>query len=257
MRCRRLWALMGKPDWVEAERAAMRAWPALVTERYDGWILRFSRGYTRRANSINPLFTQQLPTSLKLARCLARYQQEGLEPVFRIVDRGPALAVDAWLAAHDWQQRDPTLVLWRPLDPAPLANEPSLGQPCPADQWIAGYAAITGDARQQSTHLEILYRIGQRGAPLLVFSDGQPLACALAVRSGSFVVLVDVAVHPAHRRQGLATALMQQALGWGAAQGGSDAILQVVAANSPARSLYGQLGFEPLYRYWYRHRLTP
>ena len=242
------------PDWLDLEQAALAAWPALTTEWYDGWVLRFARGYTRRANSITPLDAGLLPLQDKVAQCVARYRDEGLEPVFRLVDRGAALTVDAWLAARGWQQRDPTLVLWRALSavdaPAPSLDE---AQCLPLAAWIAAYVAVTGDQRDQGAHAEILQRIGPRAARLALLRGGEPVACALAVWSEPFVALVDLAVRPDWRRQGLGNALVRQALRWGQAQGAEGMLLQVVAANAPARALYAGLGFEPAYSYWYRH----
>jgi ribosomal protein S18 acetylase RimI-like enzyme len=242
------------PDWLSLEQAALAAWPALTTERYDGWVLRYARGYTRRANSITPSGVGLLPLEGKVAYCVARYRDEGLEPVFRIVDRGAALAVDAWLATRGWQERDPTLVLWRELGAAIAAAPPQAGvERLPLAEWISAYIAVTGDMREQSAHAEILRRIGARGARMAVLRDGEPVACALAVWSEPFVALVDLAVRPDCRRKGLGNALARQTLRWGQAQGAAGALLQVVAANAPARALYAGLGFEQVYSYWYRH----
>jgi len=37
------------------EEQAMNAWPALQTILFGGWVFRFSRGHTKRANSANAI----------------------------------------------------------------------------------------------------------------------------------------------------------------------------------------------------------
>ena len=37
---------------IHLEELAMNAWPAIQTYLYDGWIVRFANGYTKRANSV-------------------------------------------------------------------------------------------------------------------------------------------------------------------------------------------------------------
>jgi hypothetical protein len=49
------------------EEVAMHAWPALQQMPFDGWIVRFAPGYTKRANSVNPLFESHLDVLDKIA----------------------------------------------------------------------------------------------------------------------------------------------------------------------------------------------
>jgi GNAT superfamily N-acetyltransferase len=62
-------------------------------------------------------------------------------------------------------------------------------------------------------------------------------------RSASWLV-ANVAVHPDHRRRGIALALMRATLDLARAQGGADVILQVDDDNAAAVALYRQMGFD-------------
>lgn len=52
-------------------------------------------------------------------------------------------------------------------------------------------------------------------------------------------------VHPDHRRQGLATALLEQAHQWAIANGHHQISLQVFSHNQAAQALYAKLGYCP------------
>jgi ribosomal-protein-alanine N-acetyltransferase len=58
------------------------------------------------------------------------------------------------------------------------------------------------------------------------------------------VHIQNLAVHPAHRRQGLGRFLLLQALSEGRARGATAALLEVRRSNAAAQSLYRGLGFE-------------
>lgn len=75
--------------------------------------------------------------------------------------------------------------------------------------------------------------------------DNKVVGCVGAQRaaqSGRWLV-ANVAVHPDHRRKGIARALMQAALELARAQNGTEVMLQVDDDNLGAIALYRQLGF--------------
>lgn len=51
---------------------------SLQTLLYDGWILRSANGYTRRANSINPIYPPEINVNDKIEYCSKLYESKGL-----------------------------------------------------------------------------------------------------------------------------------------------------------------------------------
>lgn len=258
------------------ERAALTAWPALAEERRQGWSLRWAQGYTKRANSANPLCTAQPLTPSLVTEVQQWYDQRGLPAIFRLPDMVPAGA-DELLAREGYALVDPSLVLWRdlrgldPHDPAcigstapPAAEDARDDSPCVvwaehATAWLDDFQAVAGAFKSHDTaalHLQVLKAIGPRCAWGVLRAGDHPVACALGVLSPEGLLgLFDVVTRPSHWRRGAARKLCQALLRWGRDVGGAHtAYLQVVAANAPARALYQSMGFSLAYRYHYRVR---
>jgi hypothetical protein len=62
----------------QIEEASLNAWPALNNLLFDGWILRFANGYTKRANSVTPVYPGELDVEMKIDFCAQQYSRRGL-----------------------------------------------------------------------------------------------------------------------------------------------------------------------------------
>src|SRR5689334_9139246 len=71
---------------IQYESAAAEAMPALTTRFYDGWLLRFTNGYTRRGNSIYPLYTSSLELDEKIKYCESLYLRQHLPVIFKLTE---------------------------------------------------------------------------------------------------------------------------------------------------------------------------
>jgi hypothetical protein len=103
-------------DLVEIEQASLRAWPALQQEFYDGWMLKFANGYTKRSNSVNSFSPSTTDLSEKITYCEKCYQDKQLIPIFRITPFSSPHDLDDHLRELGYEKINPTLVLTLKLD---------------------------------------------------------------------------------------------------------------------------------------------
>lgn len=238
------------------EVAALAAWPALESLEQDGWQLRCAQGYTKRANSANATPLAQPLNPARLAAIEQVFHARGLPPIFRLPSFCTPAGTDAWLADRGYRQMDPSLVMARPLaNDGGSAPDPSIRLLPEATAWLPLFMALSAarpESASQALHLRLLQAISHPCALAVLEQDGQPVGCGLAVLVDGHLGLFDLVTSPAWRRHGVAHRLCQHLLAWGHAQGARQAYLQVLAANTPARALYEQLGLRTAYHYHYR-----
>ncbi len=240
------------------EEISFRAWPALETERYDGWVLRFANGYTGRANSINPLHESTLDPDEKIAYCEGWFRSRGLKPVFRLNDAMQPPDLDSRLVAKGYVEYNESRVLVTDLMRANLATIPQpaeavFHQEAQLARWLDDLCRLN---TRHAPHVEMIQQLlAQLPSPPIYGSitvDGQVAAVGLGVRVDDHIGLFDIVTHEALRGRGYGRALIRGLLLSGQTEGAQVGFLQVAADNAPAIRLYHNLGFADVYRYWYR-----
>jgi N-acetylglutamate synthase len=236
------------------EERSMNAWPALQTIFYDGWVLRFANGYTRRANSITALYPGQQEPAEKIAECARLYHAQGLPAIYKLNGVEESRALDAMLAERGYRHEASTSVQTLDLREATFKLDPAICQEsAPADRWEQAFSRLSGLAvDRQKTHSQMLGRILPAKCFVSLQDGGQVQACGLGVLQAGTLGVFDIVVDTACRRQGLGERIMRGLLAWAQQNGAHSAYLQVMKNNPPALSLYAKLGFREIYPYWYR-----
>jgi len=236
------------------EEVSLNSWPALQNIIYDGWILRFSRGYTKRANSVNPIYPSTEDLYRKVARCERIYSQKGLLPVFRMTPFASPSNLDQYLGRRKYKIIDRTIVLYLDLRMPDDRLDTALKiNPEKLDRWLDIFHRFGGSpVGGQGIHREILQLIpSKRILATLRYSD-ETVACGLGVLEGEYIGLFDLITSPEMRRMGFGTGLVSGLLDWARENGALHAYLQVEKRNAPGIRLYTRLGFQEIYQYWYR-----
>ena len=236
------------------EELSLNAWPALQTVLYDGWVLRFSNGYTRRANSINPLYPSGLGLDEKLHFCEDFYRARGLPVVFKITDRSQPDDLDQYLSEVGYVKEAATSV--QTLDLGLFIDQPAPGlmlSQSLQDEWLEAFCRMSpGVGSHQATLRQMLLNILPAHCFAAVRLDGLIVACGLGVAQSGMVGLFDIVTDSAQRRHGYARQVVSGLLAWGKANQAQNAYLQVMLNNTPALNLYSKMGFSEKYQYWYR-----
>ena len=94
------------------EELTMNAHPAIQTQLLDGAVLRFAAGYTKRANSVNPLYSSEI--SNKISYCEYIYTSQGLPTVFKLTPLSFE-ALDKTLEAKGYNKVEPSNLMTRTI----------------------------------------------------------------------------------------------------------------------------------------------
>jgi N-acetylglutamate synthase len=236
------------------EEVSMNALPALQTLLFDGWVLRFAEGYTRRANSVSPLYPSARGIDEKIDACEELYRHKGLNSTFKMTAQSRPTELDTLLAKHGYQVNAHTSV--QLLDLAgwdrPAAGGASLSEDL-AEDWLAAYWRMSNiTAGNRATQRQILRAVLPQKRFASITVDGQVIACGLGVLQDGLIGLFDIVTDPNLRRQGHAQRLIETLLEWGKNEGAQGSYLQVAVNNPSALALYAKLGFREAYEYWYR-----
>lgn len=236
------------------EEMSLNGWPALQTMTYDGWLLRFSEGYTKRSNSINPIYGHQLELDSKISECEQLYTNQQLRTVFKITPFAHPFNLDEKLNDRAYEKIDHTLVKTIHLE--------DVIEPAHSDIWIEEQVseswldAVTAFSELNEQQRIITRKMMERSPLVKCFAvlheNGIPVACGLAVIEQGWIGLYDIVTDPSKRGCGYGEQLVLNILDWGKKQGATEGYLLVVKDNAPANRLYDKIGYSQRYDYWYR-----
>ncbi|MDM8532976.1 GNAT family N-acetyltransferase [Anaerolineales bacterium HSG25] len=243
----------------DIEAILVNAWPAAVTQIIDGWHLRFADGVTGRANSAWPMQagnTARLTEKLIVAEQFYRNFNQPVQ--YRICTIAHQLELDIHLAELGYVQIKPTAVQTVSLNSLLSRATLNPNYTCQliedfSEAWFAAHCQLEGyTGHVLQARRGILQRIKPHAAYMSIFVDEQPIAVGMVVLERGWLGLFSLFTHADFRRQGVGQTLLHKMTEWGIEQGAQGVYLQVMENNQTALAFYQRLGFETLYRYWYR-----
>ena len=236
------------------EEFCLNAWPSLQTQFYDGWILRFAEGYTRRSNSVSPLYPSKRNLAQKIQDCESNYQSRNLPVIFKMTSAVHPENLDQQLNARGYQMDAMTSVQTVPLADLEFPTSPKYKLFTQIDDtWVNAFCTMGKlSEHRRSIMLRILENITNQFCYILVEKNGQPVATGLGVMEHGYVGLYDILTHEEHRNQGYGKAVVNAILNWAKQNGAHTSYLQVMCNNPPALHLYEKIGYKEVYTYWYR-----
>ncbi|MFD4243847.1 GNAT family N-acetyltransferase [Streptomyces sp. NPDC058525] len=238
----------------ELSRVTARSWQPLESEPLGEWTLRAAAGFTRRANSVLPLGDPGIPLDDALARVTSWYAERGL-PAYVQAATGAVgtqelligeLERRGWAAEVSAQVRIGALAPVGDVD-APAAEDVRLTR-TPDEAWLGRYGKVRDP--------EVARRLLVEGPSVWFAALPEGRAIGRCVVDGRWAGFAAVTVDPAHRREGLATAVMAALARRALEEGASAAWLQVETDNPGALALYDGMGFATHHTY-HHYRAAP
>lgn len=233
------------------------AWRPIVVETYGGWRYRWADGLTRRPNSALALDTDASITSL-VDRAEAFYAERGARTMIQVGTVSPPQGLVAHLYDRGYRPTARTLVQ-KAKAPAVLdRTTPSVPvevTKMPTDEWFGAYWSV--ESRRCRTGKDIAV------CREFLLNPGFP-AAFVAARHGHEVIGVGhivfergwagvqcMATASAHRREGVASAVLHALAEDARRRGVTQMYLAVMTGNDGAKALYERAGFGPAHEYTY------
>ncbi|MFD0710856.1 GNAT family N-acetyltransferase [Paenibacillus sp. GCM10027626] len=240
------------------EELSLNHWPALSTLVYDGWLLRFANGYTKRANSVSALYAGSFNVEDKIVACERLYSEQQLPATFKITPYIQPNELDELLAAKGYAKIDPTSVRTVSLEriASPRGANATIVETV-QPEWVERFCRLNRIAPQyRQTMTQMLSNYRTKTGFITLFDQERLIAVGLGVIERGYIGIYDIVTDEAMRNRGFGEQLLLHLLHWGKENGASYSYLAVLQNNPAAQRLYDKLGFKECYTYWYRTQLS-
>ena len=244
-----------KEEIQKYEEMCLNGHVALNTFFYDGWILKFSEGYTGRANSVSALYPSSIPFADKVAFCEQMYKKQKLSCQFKLTELDTEL--NDFLAKRGYEVATPTDLMLCDLTGAQFKSSDDFKIKytfsATPESWLPVFFKVheINDEHDQDVYTRMLSKVLVDTIYCTLMYDGKPAACSSAAIENGYMLLQNVVVSPELRGHGLGKKVCSAILKKAYEDGAHHSYLQVVQTNTVAVNLYKKLGFEKLYSYWY------
>lgn len=248
----------------DLEAIMAQGWPPLERARLGDWVLRAAAGFTGRANSVLPLGSPGVALSEAVDHCEGWYEERGLRRLFALF--GPA----GFAVQDDPLGRELLTRSYEPFSSAAVMTAPTRALPAetphprggqvrlesvPSPQWWDAWAATQDDRTNDVTAQGSAARAVLTGSPEQLFAslevDGGIVGIARVAFTRGWAGVFALHVAPEHRRTAVAGQLMGAAADAARSRGIRSLYMQVLKTNTPAQTLYEQLGFSIHHEYRY------
>lgn len=239
---------MKLPTQTDLFDAVDATWAPYAFHNVEGWLIREGAGGGQRVSAATRLPATQ---NFKIDPAVAKIVSLGQTPLFMI--RNSDVELDAELQALGYNIVDPVIILVAPTHK--LINNPQQHM-----QTIHMLNAPNTDARNiwaaggiDQGRLDVMARVK---APKTILNAGD-MGVAFAAAYNGIAMVHAVEVASDHRRKGIANTMMDAACQWANDQNCDWVAVLTVRANTPARTLYENLGMVEAAAYHYRRKILP
>jgi len=241
---------------IQYEEMSLNAWPAIRNAVFKGCLIRSSNGYTNRANSANPLYTERHDSESVVRYCEDFFTRQGLPSVFKILSGDRYAEIDRFLDERKYEKITETAVMGVDLDAVDKTDgvgvvvEKSFSR-----EWCDSAFRFNRVKDEYAETARTM--LGLIAVPVIVASiveNGKIVACGYGALENGYVGFFDIVVDGDYRGKGHGRMLMNGIIAEARRHGAKRGYLQVMNDNEIAKALYISLGFEKLYSYWYRRK---
>jgi len=237
------------------EELTMNAWPSLQTIFLDGWIIRIAGGYTKRANSINPIYSFENNLDEKNKYCENVYRKNKLPVVYKIIECEEQIIIDKRLEELNYNKIDLTSVqIINNLNHQNYNIGKVIFDNEFTDDWKNCFYCCANIKNNEIIDIieSMLKNIKHDIINVYKIEKGTFIGCGFGVIEKDFIGLFDIIVNEEFRGKGYGKELVESILSKVKETGVKKAYLSVVNNNLIAKNLYEKLGFKEIYKYWYR-----